>query len=58
MDLLAASKLNAVTKPWDFVQAKVARVSTRILANYGPTLKKIKKILNKDKTIEITTVKL
>ena len=47
MDLIAASKLSAVTNPWDFVQSNVARVSTRILANYGPTLKRIQKILGK-----------
>ena len=47
MDLIASSKLSAVTNPWDFVQSNVARVSTRILANYGPTLKRIQKILNK-----------
>ena len=47
MDLIASSKLSAVTNPWDFVQSNVARVSTRILANYGPTLKRIQKILGK-----------
>ena len=47
MDLIAASKLNAVTNPWDFVQANVARVSTRILANYEIILKRIRKILGK-----------
>lgn len=48
-DLIAAAKLNAVTKPWDFIQANVTRVSNRILANYGKILKKIRNILGKEK---------
>lgn len=49
MDLIAASKLSAVTNPWDFIQANVARISTRILRNYGPLLKKIRNILANEK---------
>ena len=44
-DLIASAKLNAVTDPWDFVQANVVRVSQRILSNYGRILKKIRNIL-------------
>ena len=58
LDLITAAKAYSPTQPWDFIQAKVIRVSNRILSNYGIILKKIRKILNRDKTIEITTVKL
>ena len=52
-DLLASAKLEKVTNPWDFVQANVVRISWRILRNYDIILDKIKKILGRNKTIEI-----
>jgi hypothetical protein len=53
MDIIASSKLNAVTNPWDFIQANVTRASRRVLANYGDILKKIREILGQTK-IELT----
>ena len=58
LDLIMAAKGHAVTKPWNFIQANVVRISSRILANYGVILKKITKILDRNKTIEIVTVNL
>lgn len=52
-DLLASAKLEKVTNPWDFVQANVVRISWRILRNYDILLEKIKKILGRNRTIEI-----
>ena len=46
-DIIATAKLNAVTNPWDFIQASVARVSTRILANYDALLTEIRTTLGK-----------
>lgn len=57
-DLLASSKLEKVTNPWDFVQANVVRISWRILRNYDDLLEKIKTILGRNKTIEIVRVPL
>jgi len=53
LDIVQSSKSYAVEKPWDFIQALVSRVSTRILANYDPLLKKISKILG-NTGIELT----
>jgi len=53
LDLITAAKAYSPTQPWDFIQANVIRVSNRILSNYGIILKKIRKILGLDKTIEI-----
>jgi len=58
LDLITAAKAYSPTQPWDFIQANVIRISWRILQNYNIILKKIRKILNRDKTIEITTVTL
>ncbi|KKM72327.1 hypothetical protein LCGC14_1421670 [marine sediment metagenome] len=44
LDIVQSSKSYAVEKPWDFIQALVSRVSTRILANYDPLLKKIRSL--------------
>lgn len=52
-DLIAAAKINAVTNPWDFIQSNVVRISQRILQNYDKILTKIRKIENKEKSIEI-----
>lgn len=46
-DIVATSKLNAVTNPWDFIQANVPRVSRRILNNYNILLDEIKILLGK-----------
>lgn len=58
LDLITAAKAYSPTQPWDFIQANVIRVSERILRNYDRILKKIRKILGLDKTIEIVEVKL
>jgi len=58
LDLILASKGHAVIVPWNFIQANVVRISLRILSNYGDVLKKITKILSRNKTIEIVEVKL
>ena len=52
LELIQASKSYAVEKPWDFIQAKVARISTRILVNYDLILKKIKTILGEKFSIK------
>ena len=57
LELIQASKSYAVEKPWDFIQANVARISTRILRNYDIILEKIKTILGSKKT-ELTNVYL
>ncbi len=57
LELIQASKSYAVEKPWDFIQANVARISTRILVNYDIILEKIKNILGSTK-IELTNVRL
>lgn len=57
LDLIQSSKSYAVEKPWDFIQANVHRVSTRILANYDIVLDKIKNILGSEK-MELTNVRL
>ena len=57
IDLISSAKSYAVEKPWDFIQANVARVSTRILSSYNIILKKIKEILETRK-IELTRVGL
>ncbi len=57
LDLIQSSKSYAVEKPWDFIQANVHRVSTRILADYDDILTKIRNILGSEK-IELSTVYL
>lgn len=57
LELIQASKSYAVEKPWDFIQANVARISTRILINYDLVLEKIKNILGSTK-LELTRVSL
>ena len=52
LDLIQASKSYAVEKPWDFIQANVARISTRILRNYDIILEKIKTILGEKFSIK------
>ena len=52
LELIQASKSYAVEKPWDFIQAKVARISTRILVNYDIILEKIKTILGEKFSIK------
>lgn len=47
LDLIDAAKAYSPTNPWDFIQANVVRVSTRILANYGDLLKEIRLTLTK-----------
>lgn len=58
LDLISSSKTYAVDRPWDFIQANVIRISWRILKNYDIILDKIKKILGRNKTIEIVRVPL
>ena len=53
LELIQASKSYAVEKPWDFIQANVARISSKILENYDIILKKISKILG-NTGIELT----
>ena len=53
LELIQASKSYAVEKPWDFIQANVARISSKILENYDILLKKISKILG-NTGIELT----
>lgn len=57
LELIQASKSYSVEKPWDFIQANVARISTRILRNYDIILEKIQTILGSKKT-ELTNVYL
>ena len=57
LDLIESAKSYAVTNPWDFIQANVVRVSSRILANYDLILDKIKTILG-SKKIELTNTYL
>ena len=57
LDLIESAKSYATTNPWDFIQANVVRVSTRILANYDIILDKIKTILG-SKKIELTNIYL
>ena len=57
LDLIESAKSYATTNPWDFIQATVVRVSTRILANYNIILDKIKTILG-SKKIELTNTYL
>lgn len=57
LELIQASKSYAVEKPWDFIQANVARISTRILVNYDNILKKIGNILGQTK-MELVTSRL
>lgn len=57
LDLIEASKSYATGNPWDFIQANVVRVSTRILANYNLILDKMKTILG-TKKIELTNTYL
>ena len=52
LELIQASKSYAVEKPWDFIQANVARISTRILVNYDLILEKIKTILGEKFSIK------
>lgn len=52
-DLYSSAKIEKPVNPWDFVQTNVVRVSWRILRNYDKLLDKIKKILGRDKSIEI-----
>lgn len=49
LDLITAAKAYSPTQPWDFIQANVIRVSSRILSNYKIILKKIKNILGTEK---------
>lgn len=49
LDIIEASKSYAVTDPWNFIQANVVRISTRILRNYDIILDKIKEILGQKK---------
>ena len=53
LEVIQASKSYAVEKPWDFIQANVARISLKILENYDILLKKISKILG-NTGIELT----
>ena len=46
LDLITAAKAYSPTQPWDFIQAKVIRVSSRILGNYGIILLRIKEKLS------------
>ena len=57
LDLIESAKSYATTNPWDFIQANVVRVSTRILANYNIILDKIKTVLG-SKKIELTNTYL
>jgi hypothetical protein len=55
LELIMASKAYKFSDTWNFIQANISRISSRILDNYGSLLKKIRKILGLDKSIEIVT---
>jgi len=52
----ALIKSSAVTNPWDFINILLSEMDFE--REFRSVITKSKKILNRDKTIEITTVKL
>lgn len=53
MDLKHASKGSKFNNPWDFIQANVTKLDWRYYDNY--LLKKVRKILNREKSFEMVT---
>jgi len=53
LDLKLAAQANAITLPWDFIQANISKVDWKFYDTY--LLEKVRKVLGRSKTIEIVT---
>ena len=58
IDLIAGSQGTDVVVPWDFINANFGNSVTKILRRWFLILKKVKKVLNRYKSIEIVTREL
>ena len=53
LDLKLAAQANAITVPWDFIQANISKIDRKFYDTY--LLERIRKVLGYSKTIEIVT---
>ena len=55
IDLIAGAQGTDVVVPWDFITANFGNSCTKIISRWWRQIRRIRKILNKEKTIEIVT---
>jgi len=53
LDLKLAAQANAITVPWDFIQANISKTDWKFYDTY--LLNKVRKVLGRSKSIEIVT---